>query len=89
MCDESLSDEDHTELNIKYITLSIYHPSCQVWSAGAVKKQTKKKRPYRKQIQSQQIVCGGRTRADEFRSRHRALSCMWVMDSSSKRVQPL
>lgn len=42
MCGESLSDEDHTELNIKYITLSIYHPSCQVWSAGAVKKQTKK-----------------------------------------------
>lgn len=54
---EGLSDEDHTELNIKYITLSIYHGSCQVWSAGAVKKkkqeknkkqEKKKKRPIQK-----------------------------------------
>lgn len=47
---EGLSDEDHTELNIKCITLSIYRGSCQVWSAGVVKKKntTKKKPPIRK-----------------------------------------
>lgn len=82
---EGLSDEDHTELNIKCITLSIYRGSCQVWSAGVVKKKTqqKKNRPYGKQIQSRQIVSGGCARADEFRSSHHALSCMWVMESPS------
>lgn len=30
-------DEDHPELYIKHITLSIYHLSCQAWCAGAVK----------------------------------------------------
>lgn len=32
---ESSFDEDHTELYIKHITLSIYHLSCHVWFAGA------------------------------------------------------
>ena len=34
---QSSFDEDHAELYIKHITLSIYHLSCQVWCAGAVK----------------------------------------------------
>lgn len=34
---ESSFDEDHTELYIKRITLSINDLSCQVWSAGTVK----------------------------------------------------
>lgn len=41
---EGLSDEDHTELNIKCITLSIYRGSCQVWSAGVVKKKKQQKK---------------------------------------------
>lgn len=41
---EGLSDEDHIELNIKCITLSIYRGSSQVWSAGVVKKKHNKKK---------------------------------------------
>lgn len=36
-------DEDHTELYIKHITLSIYHLSCQVWSAGGVNMPVKRR----------------------------------------------
>lgn len=46
----SLFDEDHTELYIKHIPLSIYHLSCQVEAAGAVKC------PLKAQIHSQLIV---------------------------------
>lgn len=46
----SLFDEDHTELYIKLIALSIYHLSCQVGAAGAVKC------PLIEHIHSQQIV---------------------------------
>lgn len=43
-------DEDHTELYIKYITLSIYHLSCHVGTVATVKC------PYTELTQSQQTV---------------------------------